>query len=286
MIAGGAPSGQPAGPTTTGNRTADRSSTAQPPAHPDAVTPPGTDKQGPSPPPPPPPGAHRHQAQQSASAPVSQGSSPPQVASPPGTPSGGQSAAVQPPAPPHRQQPGSAAKTGTTPAQAPPTARRVARLITTDKSSTQLKPAADGKLPELRLADSPRSDSEPETQQGVHPLALLALLCASFVASLAMLFVEPGKNTSKAELKRRARQEIEADYFANLGQPGPQEPYQFLLREAHQAYARGDYQRQRRLYRQVLQLLRSERGRFESITGSRNRDKRLEELLIILLDEQ
>ncbi len=243
-------------------------------------------------PPPPPPTARRDRAEVSGHS--AAGSGPPRrsAAAPPDAAGTGpapqpgkQSLVSRPPVPPERKLPATAARSGAGPPDAPPTARRVARLITTDKSATQLEPAADGKLPELRLADSHQPESESDSQQGVHPLVLLALLSASVVASIAMLFVEPGTNVTNSELKRRARREIEADYFANLNSPGPEEPYQFMLREAQRAFAQGNYQKEQEQYRRVLKLLRAERGRFESVTGSRNRDKRLEELLILLLGD-
>lgn len=245
-----------------------------------------------SPPPPPPPAGRRERGDTPGRSVGAGGGSPSPAPAPPDSPPGlrperqsGSSPAAQPPAPPDRKFSAAVSLGGGPQPQAPPTARRVARLITTDKSATQLTPAADGKLPELQLADSRKPENESDGQRGIHPLALLALLCASVVASIAMLLVEPGANVTRSELKRRARQEIETDYFANLNNPGPQEPYQFLLRDAQRAYAQSDYQKERELYRQVLKLLRAERGRFESVTGSRNRDARLEELLMLLLGD-
>ncbi|MCX7428253.1 MAG: hypothetical protein NTW96_21820, partial [Planctomycetia bacterium] len=58
------------------------------------------------------------------------------------------------------------------------------------------------------------------------------------------------------------------------------------LREAQRAASRGDRAGERRLYRQVLDLLRAERDRFDKgLTGSRDRDKKLEELISVMLRE-
>jgi hypothetical protein len=62
------------------------------------------------------------------------------------------------------------------------------------------------------------------------------------------------------------------------------EPYQILLRDAQQAYSRGDHRAQRDCYGKVLDLLRAERGSEEKgLTGSRSKDKELEEALLVLL---
>lgn len=179
------------------------------------------------------------------------------------------------------------------PPQLPPVGRpapylppkRVARLVIEEPVPSALVLAPDGQLPSLRLTDQESEDQEENQQQrGVHPLALLAIITVSAVASVALLFWEFGEgNSPESPAKARARYLIEQEYFADLDDPAPRALYQKLLREAKLAYARGDYDRERQLYRQVIELLRQERPRGESLTGSVARDRRLEELLLILL---
>ncbi|MCS7237380.1 MAG: hypothetical protein NZ899_03815 [Thermoguttaceae bacterium] len=165
---------------------------------------------------------------------------------------------------------------------APP--KRVARLVVEDSVPAALVLAPDGRLPSLRLADDETPTSQEAKSRGVHPLVLLIILCTSVVVSLALIFVDFGTGPNpESPAKVRARYLIEQEYFAELDDPTPRQAYQLLLREAQRAYARGDYKREQELYRQVLELLRQERPRHLSITGSVQRDRRLEELLIILL---
>jgi len=160
----------------------------------------------------------------------------------------------------------------------------VAKFISTEEAQSTVSLGADGRLPELRLADSASAEAPEVTARGTNPLVLLGVLCLSAVASLALLVIEfeppQGSNTPE---KARARYMIEQDYFSDLDSPQPRERYQLLLREAQRAFARGDYEEERRLYREVLKLLLAERGPFESLTGSPQRDRKLEEYIITLL---
>ena len=164
--------------------------------------------------------------------------------------------------------------------------KRVARLVVEDSIPSALVLAPDGQLPSLRLVEKEAGDSPQEKGRGVHPLLLVILLCTSVVVSLALLFVDfEGVESSGGPAKIRARWVIEQEYFSDLDDPTPRSEYQLLLREAQRAYARGDLRRERELYRQVLSLLRQERPKGESLTGSPQRDRRLEELLLILLSD-
>lgn len=87
------------------------------------------------------------------------------------------------------------------------------------------------------------------------------------------------------QAKWAARRVIEEEFFSNLDSPAPRDRYQIYLRDAQRAYARGDRVTERKLFRQVLDLLRAERGPFDTITGTPSRDKRLEEQIVILLRE-
>ncbi len=66
----------------------------------------------------------------------------------------------------------------------------------------------------------------------------------------------------------------------------PLAPYQVELREAQQAYSRGQPNVAQAHYRKVLDMLRAEGGsRFRGLTGAPARDKNLEELLSRLLGQ-
>ncbi len=85
--------------------------------------------------------------------------------------------------------------------------------------------------------------------------------------------------------KWRARRVIEEEYFSSLDSRAPLERYQIYLRDAQRAHTRGDRATERKLYRQVLDLLQAERGPFDTVTGTPSRDKTLEEQIVILLRE-
>jgi len=170
------------------------------------------------------------------------------------------------------------------PAQTPPSGKKVARFITAEAAQSTLDLAENGKLPGLRLEETTYANTKQEKGLTVNPLVLLGLICLSIVSSVFLVLYEPERQTpSHSARKDRARLDIAGDYFANFDSPGAQEPYQVLLREAQRAYARRDYETERRLYRRVLALLRAEGSEFEGVTGSPARDKKLEELIIILL---
>ena len=95
--------------------------------------------------------------------------------------------------------------------------------------------------------------------------------------------------------KARARGEI-TEYYGAEGEM--LKPYQMHLREARLARSRRDYETERQEYRRVLALLRSEAKdklyKFTGLTGrldydesseNKKSDKRLEELIGILLSE-
>ena len=81
------------------------------------------------------------------------------------------------------------------------------------------------------------------------------------------------------------RQKIEDHYFGSGTLEAKRlEPYQLLLREAQQAQSRGDDKTERKRYHKVLDMLRAERGAEErGLTGSRSKDKELEEAISVLL---
>jgi len=169
----------------------------------------------------------------------------------------------------------------------PKRAKKVARFITAEAAKSTLKVAEDGKLPELRLEDVANVQAKQEKGASLNPLVMLGLICMSLVLSVVLLFVdlEP-QGPSNAEQRAHARHVIEEEFFADLNSPEPRKAYQIYLREAQRAHSRGDVATERRLYCKVLDLLRAERGRFEGLTGSPGRDKKLEEQISTLLSEE
>jgi hypothetical protein len=118
----------------------------------------------------------------------------------------------------------------------------------------------------------------------MNPIVLVGVICMSVALSiLGVLWEAPGSGA--ANDKAAARQRIQDEYFSGYANE-PLEPHQEYLREAQRAASRGDRDGERRLYHQVLDLLRAERDRFDKgLTGSRDRDKKLEELISVMLRE-
>lgn len=194
--------------------------------------------------------------------------------------------------PPAQGIPGRGALAGAEPAVAPPPVvpiprRTIARFITAELSSCRLPLTADGKLPELKLGETDGEAADrPARARGAHPLVLFGLLAASLGASV-LLILAPSDATAPNRLEelRQARRIIETEYFRELDEGVPPRPYQLLLREAKLAHSRGDVRRERDLYRRVLDLLRAYPKPEKGVTGSVERDERLERQLIVLLSE-
>ncbi len=163
----------------------------------------------------------------------------------------------------------------------------MARFITTELSACPLPVTADGKLPELKLGDSEgRTVDKPARPRGMHPLVLFGLLAGSLAASLLLLLAPMDATApSRQEARQQARRIIETEYFRELDEGVPPRPYQLLLREAKLAHSRGDFRREREMYRRVLDLLRAYPKPEKGITGSPQRDEELERQLIVLLSQ-
>ncbi|MBN2473590.1 MAG: hypothetical protein JXB62_03200 [Pirellulales bacterium] len=161
----------------------------------------------------------------------------------------------------------------------------MARFISTDVAQSPLTIAEGGQLPGLQLQEGEQKKKPQAESTTVNPLVLFGAISVSIVLSVLLVLydVEP-----KGRLSTTAQEEVRAsiarEYFANLDSDEPLQPYQRYLREAQRAYLRGDHTSEQELYRKVLDLLRAERpssGR--GLTGSRSRDKVLEEQISILL---
>ena len=172
------------------------------------------------------------------------------------------------------------------PPPAPVPRKRGAGFIAAEPADSTLKLAADGKLPELRLEERAAKQKPEQGERSVNPLAMLGVLTISVVLSIVLALMDMGSPpVSGGRKKAEMRQKLEDHYFG-LGDLKVKqlEPYQILLREARQAYSRGDYKTEREHYRKALDMLRAERGSEErGLTGSRSKDRELEEALLALL---
>ena len=136
------------------------------------------------------------------------------------------------------------------------------KLISAETAQSILKPAADGRLPDLQLSEGPQQDAAESRSRSVHPLVLFGLLTLSVVISVVLALVELARRSlSTTADKEAARQFIEEHYFGggNLEQ-SDLKPYQMDLRAAQRAHSRGDAKAERRHYRNVLDLLHAERS--------------------------
>lgn len=178
---------------------------------------------------------------------------------------------------------------GTRPLTAPPAPpKKVARFIATEAAQSGLKLAEDGKLPSLQLKEPGESKAKQGGSGGVNPLLLFGALAFSIVTSVILVFLPTESETPvRSDAKKQARLEIQENYIAGMDKDAALESYQVLLRGALQARSRRDYPEERRCYRRVLDMLRTERtGRFEKgLTGSPTRDETLEKLITTLLSD-
>jgi len=164
----------------------------------------------------------------------------------------------------------------------------VARFVAPQSAEAAIQPDAEGKLPDLHLHEGEEPEEKIEGDSpSVHPLLLAVVVCLSVVTSITLVLYDTGRSSTDSQRKAEARRVIEEQYFGSLDPDAPLEPYQILLREAHLAHVRGDYVAERQYYRRVLDMLRAERPPgARGLTGSRTRDRELEEQIIILLSDQ
>ncbi len=173
--------------------------------------------------------------------------------------------------------------------------RTLARFITDGPGDPLVKLGEDGHLPELNLHEAQSSEKKDARPKESNSTMLLAVLGVSFGLTILMLFLDAGSVGGNQELKDSARFEIR-EYYGAEGET--LKPYQELLREARRARSRRDFDAERRDYRQVLSMLRSETkdtlSKYTGLTGQKTyeegstkkkSDQRLEELIAILLSE-
>ncbi len=214
--------------------------------------------------PPPPPGQNTAAQQDAGAPPVAGGGSPWQVM-PPDVPT------------PSRPPDAEASKPG----------QKTARFVSAEAAQSTLKLAEDGQLPELQLHDGQQKQKKETKTVTVNPLVLFGLLSISAVLCAYLGLAEFG--APRSQKKDDAREVIKAEFFSPLDPREPLKPYQVDLRKARLANMQKDYPAERMLYKKVLGLLRQERpvqpenGKDRCLTGSRDRDEKLEEQISILL---
>ena len=183
------------------------------------------------------------------------------------------------------------------PPVAPRQPRKVARLVSAEAAQSTLKLAADGQLPQLQLQEDDQNDKGRGKTRTVPPIVMIMAWILSVVLTGAILVFtsDDGSSNVTTQAKKDAMGKIEEQFFGNPAHGGLQ-PYQRLLREACQARARNDFTAERQYYRQVLLLLHTETWESSSsrashkslekgITGSRDRDRELEKLILAVLGE-
>jgi DNA-directed RNA polymerase subunit RPC12/RpoP len=172
-------------------------------------------------------------------------------------------------------------------AQPQPAGRKVAHFISAEAAQSTLKLAADGKLPELHLEEGEKKEKNESKQRSVNPVVLIVGLAVSVVMSILLAVSDLGPGGSAREQdKNAARRLIREKYYSDMERGSPVKPYQQLLRDADVAHVRRDFDEERRLYREVLDLLHAEgRAPGEGVTGSPDRDRELERWISILLSK-
>jgi len=173
--------------------------------------------------------------------------------------------------------------------------RTVARFITDGPGDPLVKLGEDGHLPELMLHETQSGERTETGAKQSNPVLLLLAIGLSFGMTILMLLMDVGSLANSQADKARARTEI-MEYYGTEDET--LKPYQVHLREARLARTRRDFETERREYRNVLAILRSEAkdklykytgltGRLDYDESSDNKksDKRLEELIAILLTE-
>ncbi|MBX3443540.1 MAG: FHA domain-containing protein [Planctomyces sp.] len=166
--------------------------------------------------------------------------------------------------------------------------RRTARIVLDPQGEPRVQLGADGRLPELQLADASEASSEAKPRGAAPSWLLLPVVLASAALSLGLLFWTPGDASSQPS-QSRARDGLRA-FFGEDGQT--LEPYQQLLRQALLEHSQGRPKEERRNYVRVLDLLNSADVRdprnFHGLTGrqtgrGRNSDADLRALLETLI---
>lgn len=168
------------------------------------------------------------------------------------------------------------------PAAPGPVKAAIPKFKPADPTTAVVTLAADGKLPELTLAEAiNRQKTAPANEKKSRPFALTLILGASLASSVFLSLVDLSPSDSGLGARQQARAQI-ARFYQEDG--AALEPFQLLLRDAQRAHSRGDHAAERARYREVLRLLRAE-NRPISLTNNREGDQQLEAAIAQVLSE-
>ena len=163
---------------------------------------------------------------------------------------------------------------------------RKVQFIVQETAETPLKPDKEGRLPELALSDSELHREDEADEKESNPALLVSVLAVSFMLSILLLFADFEASESANMGAKDARTRIAQEYFHNESPEAPLAEYQIYLRRAQRAYARGDLEEEQLWYRRVLNLLHAEPAKsYHTVTGTRDRDERLRDLLSRILHD-
>jgi hypothetical protein len=136
----------------------------------------------------------------------------------------------------------------------------------------------------LHLTEGSQKEKPEAKPSSLSPLALAGIVALSVVMSILIAMMSDAPPSTNAEQRERAWAAIEAEYFTDPGGKEIKE-YNRLLREAKQAGQAQDYKTEKAIFHKLLDQLRAERDATEKgLTGSRTRDKKLEECVTTLLN--
>ena len=145
-----------------------------------------------------------------------------------------------------------------------------ARFIQRDANATQVKLGADGQLPDLALATQEKRIDSGSESKASNPWVLISVLCISVLMSVLILVIDeplPGNAPGKGA----ARQKLQSIFTAWDRNDAPAREIRDLLARTSQAYNRGDYEKEEKYYRQILDLLnREDAPKYGGFSGDDN----------------
>jgi len=159
----------------------------------------------------------------------------------------------------------------------------VARFIAAASQDSTVQLTADGKLPELSLAEATAKKKQ-TSESNASPLVLGLALVGSTLLSLVLLVWDFNGGVANTTTTDEARTAIQEFY---IHQEGPLLPYQVLLKDASLAHSLGKFDDEVQCYRRVRDMLYSEsKNKYAGVTGTKTSDKELMDLLGVLLDKE